>query len=374
MKYIFLFVSFLWAQTLLAQSTLPIIKATSKKVSINDGGLLDKNGWSLSPKIKLDVFTADRTRKTKWVIFYTDIDSIKVKVRPGSRYNFVVLLNGKDSCFTRIASAIPPDTARKDLVTNDTIPFTLTSYNAIQVAAVINDTDTLNLHFDASSFDFNLIKEVIQKKKLDKVVKVQMGPVIWNNPEVMPTGFTSHDMDGRFGANLFENKIVEIDYDNNLLIIHSKLPTSLKGFVRSKLTFRHSFACAKGTFKIGNKKYVGDFLLDNGSDQAVILDSAWAGKLGFATNLKVIRTLVVKDPRGVKYETKIVLSPRLKINGFPVTDIPTLVLGSKNPVRFEVNYFGNDLLKRFNMILDLRNDYLYLKPNKLMGVGFKETS
>src|SRR6266702_6279918 len=135
MKPFFLLISFLCAHSIFAQPSLPIIKATSKKVAINDGGFLDKNAWSLSPKIKLDVFTADRTRKTKWVAFYTDIDSIKVKVRPGSKYNFIVLLNGKDSCYTQIASAIPPDTGRTDLATNDTIPFSLTSYNAIQVKA-----------------------------------------------------------------------------------------------------------------------------------------------------------------------------------------------------------------------------------------------
>ncbi len=62
-------------QSIVAQSKLPVIKATSKNVSINDGGFLDTNAWTLSPKTELDIFTADRTRKTKWVIFYTDIDS-----------------------------------------------------------------------------------------------------------------------------------------------------------------------------------------------------------------------------------------------------------------------------------------------------------
>jgi len=371
MKPLFLFIPLLWAQFIFAQSTLPIIKATSKKVAINDDGFLDKNAWSLSPGIRPDIYTADRTRKTKWVTFYTDIDSIKVKVRPGSKYNFIVLLNGKDSCYTRIASAIPPDTGRTDLATNDTIPFSLTAYNAIQVKAVFNDTDTLNLHFDASSFDFDVTKDVILKKKLNKVFKLQMGTVIWNKPEIMPTSVTAHDMDGRFGANLFENKIIEIDYDNNLLIIHSKLPKT-KGYVRSKLTFIRSFVCSKGTFEIGNKTYTGDFLFDTGSDQAIIVDSTWAARHNLTENLKLIRSSVVRDPRGVKYETRIVLAPLVKINDFSVTDIPAMILGSKNPVGFEVNYWGNDFLKRFNIILDLKNDYLYVKPNKLMSVRFRE--
>jgi hypothetical protein len=113
---------------------LPVIKATSKSVAINDGGYLDKNAWSLNPNIKLDVFTADRTRKTKWVTFYTDIDSIRVKVKPGTKYNFIVVLNGRDSFYTQIASAILPTSLLSNTIAkHDTIPFTLTAYNAIQV-------------------------------------------------------------------------------------------------------------------------------------------------------------------------------------------------------------------------------------------------
>ncbi|WP_428660172.1 hypothetical protein [Runella sp.] len=395
MRYVLLLSTLLLIQTVFAQSTLTVIRATSKNVAINDGGFLDKNAWSLSPKIKPDIFTADRTRKTKWVIFYTDIDSIKVKVKPGTKFNFIVLLNGKDSCYTQIASAIPPENILKNkIATHDTIPFTLTSFNAIHVKSVINDTDTLHLHFDVGSFDFRLIKDAILKKtkllsnqpdalagktapnynNLNKIFKLQMGNLVWNNPEIVPTGLTSHDMDGRFGWNLFEGKQVEIDYDNNRLIIHSKLPKILKGYVKSKLEFIHSFVCVKGAFEIENKKYVGHFLLDTGSDQAIILDSVWASKQNFPTNLKLIKSSVLRDPRGVTYETRTVLSPLLKINDFEVINVPTLLLGSKNPVGFEVNYLGNDLLKRFNTILDFKNDYIYLKPNKLMSLKYKASS
>jgi hypothetical protein len=395
MKCIYLFISFLLVQSIFAQSKVPVIKATSKRVTINDGGYLDKNAWILSPNIKPDIFTADRTRKTKWVTFYTDLDSIKVKVKPGTKYNFIIVLNGKDSCYTQIASAIAPENILKsNIATHDTIPFTLTSFNAIQVKSIINDTDTLNLHFDVGSFDFRLTKDAIFKKtkllsnqpdalagktnpdynNLNKVFKLKIGNLVWNDPEIVPTEVTAHDMDGRFGWNLFEGKKVEIDYDNNQLIIHSRLSKVLKGYVKSKMKFIHSFVCVKATFEIENKKYSGDFLLDTGSDQAIILDSTWAGRQNFPKNLKLIKSSVLRDPRGVKYETKIVLSPLLRINTFELTNIPTYVLGSKNPTGFEINYLGNDLLKRFNIILDFKNDCLYLKPNKLISLEYRENS
>src|ERR1700709_2790209 len=142
MKYILFFATILLAGSVGAQSNLRVIKETSKKVSINDGGCVDKDAWNLSPKARPDIYTADRTRETKWVTFYTDIDSIRVKVKPGTHYNFIILLNGRDSCYTPIASAIPlADKVDNKMVKNDTIPFTLTPLNAICVKTIINGTD-----------------------------------------------------------------------------------------------------------------------------------------------------------------------------------------------------------------------------------------
>jgi len=395
MKYLLFFILCLWIHAGSAQSKLPVIKATSKSADINDGGYLDKNAWTLSPKIRPDVFTAERSRKAKWVTFYTNIDSIRVKVKPGTKFNFVVLLNGKDSCYTQIASAIPPeDKSQNNIATHDTIPFMLTANNAICVKTIINNTDTLNLDFDTGSWDFRLTRDAILKKtkllsnqpdalagkakpnynNLIKVFKLQMGKSVWTDPEIVATGLTAYDMDGRFGWNLFESKTLEINYDQNLLIIHSKPLKIPKGYVRSKLEIIRSFVTAKGTFEIENKKYTGSFLFDTGSEQAAVVDSTWVSQQNFPRNLKLLKSSVIHDPRGVGYETKIVLAPALKINGFELTNIPTLILGSKNPEGFMINYLGDDVLKRFNMILDFKNDYLYLKPNKLTNLKYRESS
>jgi hypothetical protein len=71
------------AFTAFVQSNFPVIRATSTKVSIDDGSLLEERAWRLSPKARPDIFTAERTRKKKWVSFYTDIDSIGVRLKPG---------------------------------------------------------------------------------------------------------------------------------------------------------------------------------------------------------------------------------------------------------------------------------------------------
>jgi hypothetical protein len=396
MKHLILLPFILFTSLSIAQTRLPVIKASSKKVAIKDGDFMDKNAWSLSPKLRPDVYTADRTRRTKWVTFYTDIDSIRVKVKPGRHYDFIVLLNGKDSCYTRIASAIPPETQRAvKVAVQDTIPFTLTAYDAIAFKAVINDRDTVSLHFDTGSWDLFLTKEAIIKKtdllsgqvgytagtaapdfrRLNKVLKLQIGKVVFTEPKTGAVDLTAHEMDGSFGWNLFEGKQVELDYDKSLLIVHSgKLMKAPKGYTRSKLEFRRSFIVVKGTLKKEEHSYGADFLMDTGSEQAMILDSAWAASAQFAEGLPLIRSIVLRDPRGVKYETKVVLAPALEINGLALTGIPALILGSRSPVGFSINYLGSDVIKRFNVILDLKNDCIYWKLNGLAGVKYRERS
>jgi hypothetical protein len=371
------------------QSKYPVIKATSTKVSINDGGIFEKNAWRLSPKARPDIYTADRTRKNKWVIFYTDMDSIRVRLKPGQKFDFIILLNGKDSCFTRIASAIPPeeDDQVKTAV-NDTVPFTLTNYDAISFKAVINNTDTVNLHFDTGSWGLRLTKEAIVKKtkllagsaapdfsRTAKVFKLQIGKLAFDNPDFAVTDRTAHGMDGRFGWDLFEGKQVELNYDQSVMIIHSgKFAKISKGYIKSDLAFKHSFLVIKGTLKKGDHSYPGDFLMDTGSEQAIILDSAWAASVDFAANLKLLRSVILHNPKGTSFETRLVVAPSFTVDGFQLTDIPSLVLGAPNPAGFPINDLGNDVLKRFNMVLDFKNDKVYLKRNHLMNLKYREHS
>lgn len=89
-----------------AQKNLPTIKANSKKVGIRDGIVYQKGEWNLSPEIKPDIYYALNPSQANQITFFTDQDSISFITMPGKTYDFIILLNGKDSCFTQI-STIP---------------------------------------------------------------------------------------------------------------------------------------------------------------------------------------------------------------------------------------------------------------------------
>ena len=93
-------VFFLTVQSAIAQRSLLLIKASSKTVDIRDKGIRRKNAWTITPDLKPDVYTT--SSKNEKVTFYTDLDSMTFTVKPNGVYNFVILLNGKDTALTQI--------------------------------------------------------------------------------------------------------------------------------------------------------------------------------------------------------------------------------------------------------------------------------
>lgn len=84
---------------------MKVIRATSTTVSIQDGEEFRDGTWRIVPDAKPDVYATVADEKT--ITFYTDIDSISFDVKPNEIYDFIILLNEKDSAWTQIKTSIP---------------------------------------------------------------------------------------------------------------------------------------------------------------------------------------------------------------------------------------------------------------------------
>ena len=96
---LFFFGVYFLAHITFAQS-LPLIHANSNLVDIKEGNTLARRAWSIMPEANPDIFTSNKLGEM--VTFYTDIDSISFKIETGGTYDFIILLNGKDSAYTQI--------------------------------------------------------------------------------------------------------------------------------------------------------------------------------------------------------------------------------------------------------------------------------
>jgi len=393
MRYFILLFSFLFAVTSFAQSKkLPVIHSNSPTISFSDNGWYEKDGWTLVPEAKPDIYHADRSAKTKKVIFYTDIDSIEVKLKPGATFDFVVLLNGKDSCHTRIQSVVPPGKPKIASTKVDTIPFVITEHDAIHVNAILDGKDTMNLHFDTGSFRFSLTQKAIMEKTemlshqpnymmgkgkpnfrdLSQVKSLKLGTMTFDNPPIRASRVTAYDMDGKFGWVLFNGKYLEINYSKNLLLVHSQKPADLKKYTKLPIEWVRTFICIDAALKIDSKKYKGTFLLDSGANQALIIDRDWAKSQNLPKDLEVLKSTTLRNPQGEEFEAKTVKCPSLFIKKNELTDVPATILAGANPTGFPINYFGNEVMKHYDTILDFQNDLIYLRPNRLTKTAFKD--
>ena len=53
-------------------------------------------------------------------------------------------------------------------------------------------------------------------------------------------------------------------------------------------------------------------------------------------------------------------------------NIPMQLMTTANPARFKTHILGNEVIKRFNTILDFQNNYVYLKSNNLFDLPYKD--
>jgi len=95
-----LIILLMFSNSVFSQKMIPIIKATSKIVDIKVGDNLNKGQWTIMPNLNPDVF--DIREVGKIVTFYTDIDSISVKINEKTNFDFIILLNKKDSAYTKV--------------------------------------------------------------------------------------------------------------------------------------------------------------------------------------------------------------------------------------------------------------------------------
>ena len=129
------------------------------------------------------------------------------------------------------------------------------------------------------------------------------------------------------------------------------------------IAFIKSWPCLESTIQNGESRYKSYFLMDNGSELAMVLNKDWMIHNQFSNDLKVIKESTISDGAGNQLKTKTVMISKVNIAGFELKHIPTLILEGEGPMGEVINYFGNDILKRFNLVLDFKHDKAYIKLN-----------
>jgi hypothetical protein len=363
-----------------SQQKLPVVKATSATVSIRDGSILKQHYWQLDPGMKPDIYFADLPRKNHTVTFITDIDSISIPVTFGGQYDFVVLLNGKDSCFTRIVARYngvfnPIKKNSASTLQPDTIPFTLEK-SRIRLIGTVNSKNNIAIQLDlgagTSCVNIKSVRKTAVKFNSTTIVSntngvqnepssndntLELGNLKWEHIPVVQVRNMDNDEDMIIGNSLFQDKTIEINYDKQVLIVHHQPIQPPPGYSSYAVLYDQHRPKIRISLNIAGQLYTSWFLFDTGRDGTMLIGDDFTGAFDVWKKFRSVFKLGTK---------KIVIIPEVKIAGVAFPDVVTNANDPAHP-NGKQSLIGNELLNQFNLVLDNRNGLLYLKPNMLQG-------
>ncbi len=189
--------------------------------------------------------------------------------------------------------------------------------------------------------------------------------LIYNLKKIIPIE------DGIIGINFFRNKIIKIDYLKQKISFIESTEKIDKTYTKIPLTIKNDRLYAKLKVKINNNmSFEGLFLIDTGSEFAIQLDGYYSDSLDLykKTEKKIIKNL---DNGGIGGKTLkfLIKGEYTKIANFEIKNILISCSQNKNGAekyfkRQRIGTLGNLFLDKFDLIFDINDSILYIRPNK----------
>lgn len=265
------------------------------------------------------------------------------------------------------------------------IPFTLTAQNNIVIKATLNGKDTVSLMFHTAASSLTLTHEAIEKMKslhfegtdtvkswggaenasrYSKSNTLQIGNNKWNEIPLWENLNSGPGSGGKFGLELFEGKVIDINYDQKMITIRKNMPASIKDYEQLNLSFRDEMMFIEAKCKIGNELLSNEFLIHSGYAGSVLFDDKFTAANHLDEKLVVTSEKVLKDSFGNVLKTKKAVIPFFTIGKTKLNDVAVgFFQGALG--RQKMSIIGGDLLKRFNIIISADRKTIYIKPNSL---------
>ncbi|WP_060874217.1 clan AA aspartic protease [Myroides odoratus] len=266
--------------------------------------------------------------------------------------------------------------------TNDTIPFILNKHNTLYVKAIVNEIDTLNLNFDTGSSELTLTHHTLEHKFKSTVnlyhtlYKVKIGSQTYQT-RLYDAALAGNDTDGRFGWDLFNGQVVEVNYDQNILVVHHQLPdyvTKDPAYTKLVINYVDNVFLVQSSIMHHEVENKDAFLFDTGFNRTVMLDTDLMKENHFPFDqMEVIKTSIMRGATGNEIPVITANLQQLKLGDYCLKNIPAQQLTSHKPIQNKnIHILGNEVLKRFTTFMDFKDHIIYLKPNGLYDVAYTD--
>ncbi|MBU0763676.1 MAG: aspartyl protease family protein [Bacteroidetes bacterium] len=185
--------------------------------------------------------------------------------------------------------------------------------------------------------------------------------------------FYDRDIHGFIGYDLLAGRIIRIDYENNVLEVLPAFKPPEGSYVTG-LTFINDIPMISGLAVICNGDTAGlRLIFDTGASVSLVCSSPFTGKYHLTETCSNRYESPALGPTAVGkiYVTRF---PELNVANHSFSDIPvSLNTSSSGLLSWDAHdgLLGNEILKRFNLIIDRNSKLVCMTPNSLMNEDFK---
>lgn len=282
-----------------------------------------------------------------------------------------------------------PAVAPQDTVEHS-IPFALTKHNNITIKALLNERDQVNLMFHLAVGSVSLTRQATRRLssvKFDQAASItswggqkqptrysssntlQIRRQRWDTLAITEDEYSGHETDGKFGPHLFDGKVFELNFDTNRLLVHSALPKTTRQYTRFDIRLQNGTMFIESKTQVGDKLIPHQFMVHTGFGGTVLFDDKFAAAQELAKRLDVIGGRELKDSMGNILKTSKVMVPSMAFGDFQLQNVPAEIFPGALG-RQKLSVVGTDILKRFNIIFDIGNGQIFMKPNSLFESKF----
>ncbi|MEP6466387.1 MAG: aspartyl protease family protein [Parafilimonas sp.] len=191
-----------------------------------------------------------------------------------------------------------------------------------------------------------------------------------NNYEILTSAYGMH-IDGIIGYSFFRRFLVYIDYDNQELKVYT--PGTYK-YPRGGYLLKPQFSTLPmQTAEVkDNRDVTAKFFLDTGAGLCFLMNNDFAHD---SAVFKKKRKMYLTQAEGLGGKTNMNLSvvKQLKIGPYRFHNVPAYEFNDDyNVTNYPIlgGLIGNDILRRFNVVLNYPQQEIYIKPNKHYSDSF----
>lgn len=272
----------------------------------------------------------------------------------------------------------------------DTIAFTFTDHHNIIVPVVLNGRDTVQLMFHSAFTGIALTNATMQRcgsvridgagtaeswggsasSAVSRNNTMGIGRQTWDSLMITSDEQSGPGSDGKFGYDLFADRVLEIDHERKLMIVHPELSRARDGYTSIPLIDAEGSLYVEASITMLDSSHTDRFMLHTGYGGTVILGNTFMAHLGPNVTLDTLGVKKLTDSFGNVLRNVSTQAPAFALGDQVFRNVRIQVMDPHS--RFPVNVLGGDLLRRFNLLIDLPNKRLFLKPNGSLSNPFSE--